>query len=155
VTIVEFADFQCPFCQAAAPVIDKLMQQHPTQVALVYRHYVVHKLAFPAAIAAECAADGGQFSSFHRIVFANQDSIGKTSWTSFARQAGIVDTVKFLACMASPAARANVVRDTLAAHSLGVTGTPTFLVNDLEVLGFPGADSLTRYVERALKPATR
>jgi protein-disulfide isomerase len=155
VTIVEFADFQCPFCQAAAPVIDRLIQEYPSQVALVYRHYVVHKLAFPAAVAAECADDDGQFSAFHRLVFAKQDSIGKVSWTGFAQQAGIADTIKFVACMAGPIARANVIRDTLAAHSLGVTGTPTFLVNDLEVLGFPGADSLTRYVERALRSAAR
>lgn len=153
VTVVEFSDFQCPFCSKAAIYLDSLQRRYPKDVAVIYRHYPVHSEATAAAIAAECAADVGAFRPIHDLFFQNRDSIGKRSWTSFASAAGIRDTASFKDCMNRREAANRVVRDTIAAHDLGVHGTPTFVINDVRVAGYPGAESLDKLVLTALDHA--
>lgn len=91
VTIVEFADFQCPVCRSVAPILKSIRERYPGDVALVFRHFPLssHEHALPAARASECAAELGQFWSFHDALFTQADSIGKMSWVRFGSQAGI------------------------------------------------------------------
>jgi protein-disulfide isomerase len=154
VTIVEFSDFQCPFCRAAASTIRSIRQTTAGRVALVYRHYPGHEHSFAAAVAAECAAEQGMFEGYHDALFREADSIGVKSWSRFAADAGVSDTTKFAVCMTSGRAASRVVRDTAAAHALRVRGTPTFLINQMKVVGFRGADKMEADVASALSAAT-
>lgn len=152
VTIVEFADFQCPYCQAAESTLKTILTTHHGDVALVYRHFPLpmHPYARDAARASECAASSGEFAELHDAFFGQRDSLGKKPWTRFASEAGIADTAAFATCIKSKSADAAISKDEAAARKLGVTGTPTFLVNDRLLVGFAGPDTLERYVQDAL-----
>src|SRR6185312_1235273 len=102
VTIVEFSDFQCPFCARLEQRLHALLARDPSAFTLVYRHYPLaqHTHAREAALASECAGAKGRFAAFHDALFANQDSIGTASWGWFARIAGDVDSTALKRCMA-------------------------------------------------------
>jgi protein-disulfide isomerase len=155
VTIVEFSDFQCPFCRKAATYLDALRQRYPDDVAIVYRHFPIHQFAREAAIATECARRQASFKALYDRLFATPDSIGKEAWTSFAVAAGVADTSSFGACMHDAVAAHVITVDSTAALKLGVTGTPTFLVNELRVAGFEGDSVMDKYVANALKRSRR
>ncbi|MEP6620146.1 MAG: DsbA family protein [bacterium] len=150
VTIVEFADFQCPFCRRAEASIARARTMHPNDIAVVYRHYPVHEHAFVAAMATECARLQGAFEDMHALLYAEADSIGQKTWDTFARQAGVKDSARFATCLRGESVYALVVRDTLAAHALRVSGTPTFLINDMRVVGFRGQAAFDSVLTRAL-----
>jgi protein-disulfide isomerase len=151
VTIVEFSDFQCPYCRVASGDLHDLRRWYPDDVVIVYRHFPIHRLARPAAVAAECAGRQGTFEAFHDLLFANPESIGNKPWNRFAVEAHVGDTVEFDRCMDSRSATAVVDRDSAAAVALGVQGTPTFLINSLMVIGNPGFEQLNDYVKAALE----
>jgi protein-disulfide isomerase len=158
VTIVEFGDFQCPYCSQLAAVLAKLRQQYPNQLALVFRHFPIeslHSYALSAAMAAQCAAAQGSFESFHDTTFASQDSIGVRPWTWFASRAGLRDTISLLECMASESIRAVVARDVQAGHDLGITGTPTVLVNQYRLHVAPTFARLDSLVQVALNQTAK
>ncbi len=155
VTIVEFSDFECPFCLRAASYLRDLRRRYPKDITVVFRHYPMHQFATQAAIAAQCAGHYGEFERFHDVLFQHHDSIGRTSWSRFAAEAGLADTSRFQHCMNEKDSMAEVALDTVAANRLGVQGTPTFLINDLEVVGFPGPALMDQYVSDALRRARR
>lgn len=155
VTIVEFADFQCPFCSTAATYLGRLLKDFPNEVALVYRHFALHSHAAEAAIAAECARNVGLFDPIHTLLYRQRKLIGTRSWISFTREAGVTDTIAFFECMKGDEAAAIVARDSAAAARLGAPGTPTFLINDILVTGFPGAAVMDSVILSALVQAKR
>lgn len=152
VTIVEFLDFQCPFCRVASGSIRDLRRWYTKDLAVVYRHLPIpfHKFAYPAALAAECGARANRFEAIHDALFAQPDSIGQKRWTRFALDAGIADTSGFALCMEDKSVGAAVRRDSVAAVALGVTATPTFLINNVVVSGNVGFAALNGYVKAAL-----
>lgn len=121
VTIVLFADFQCPFCRQATNVLRDIRRRYPGQVAVLYRHYPLssHAYARRAALAAICAAKQGAFEAYHDQLFAHQDSIGTIGWTTFAEAAGVGDLAAFRQCIENPIAAATIADDSAAAASLG------------------------------------
>jgi protein-disulfide isomerase len=153
VTLVMFSDFQCPACAVAADRLRALRRAFPNEVAVIYRHFPLrnHPHAVAAARASECAATAGRFESFHDELFVRQDSIGTTDWVRFAALAGVADTAGFRRCASSTDALAALDRDTTAGHRLQVRATPTLLINDVRVQGAVPLDTLTAYVERALR----
>jgi protein-disulfide isomerase len=154
-TIVEFSDFQCPFCKRAVPYLQNVRQRYPGEIAVVYRTYPIHEFAARAALAAECARERGRFEQFHDQLFAESDSIGKKSWGRYAKDVGIGDTLAFNACMSEAPAAASLSADSVAAAKLGVVATPTFLINDLKVVGFPGDSVMEKYVKAGLRESTK
>jgi protein-disulfide isomerase len=157
VTIVEFLDFQCPFCRVAAADLRDLRRWFGDDLAIIYRQLPVpsHRFAYPAALAAECAAQRGSFEKFHDALFEQPDSIGRKPWTHFAIEADIKDTSEFRTCMNRPSIAAAIAQDAAAAATLGATGTPTFLVNDLMISGNPGLAALNQYVKEAIKASKK
>lgn len=151
VTIVEFSDFQCPFCHAAEAGIRNIRQRHPNDVALIYRHYPLHQFSVSAALTAECAANFGKFEAIHDTLFAQVEQLGRKPWLDFAEEAGIRDTAEFLRCFNDDRTMQAVVLDTLAAHSVHIHGTPTFLVNDMKLSGYKDSSQLQEYVDKALR----
>lgn len=153
VTIVEFSDFQCPFCATASRALDRLRERHPEGIRVVFRHFPVtmtHEYAFDAAISSECAALQGQFKQYHDVLFANQAAIGRTDWSSFAHQAGVPDTASFSNCVVRKQTRARVEQDMNAARELKIRGTPLLLVNGRHLMTGDSAQ-IRRAVEAALR----
>jgi protein-disulfide isomerase len=154
VTIVEFSDFQCPFCARLAPRLDSLRQRSPAPFAVVYRHFPLesHPHAMAAARASECAADQGRFKEIHDALFAEQGAIGQKSWSAYARAAGVPDSAAFARCLEGDAGASRIRADMAAGERLNVTGTPTLLVGRYRMAGAPPLDTLLAYVSRAALP---
>src|SRR6185437_14526567 len=137
ITIVEFADFQCPFCRLFKATIDSLRRLHPGEVRVVFRHRPlnIHPFALTAALASECASDQGKFEAMFNELYGHQDSLGTASWLWLARLAGVPDEPRFSRCMARAAPVASIKRDTMLAAALGIRATPTLFINDLRIDG--------------------
>jgi protein-disulfide isomerase len=150
VTIVEFSDFQCPYCKVLYRSLKAVRVRYPGKVRVVYREYPLeglHAHAFEAAVAAECAGTQGRFEALHDLLFEKQDSIGLLSWATLAHRSRIPDARAFSRCLTDSAATWRVRADIAAGRRLGVRGTPTVLLNDLLLPGTPTElqlDSLTR-----------
>ena len=100
VEIVEFSDFQCPYCQRANPTVQQVLTTYGDRVHFVYRHYPLpnHPNARPAAEAAVCAADQGKFWPYHDVLFANAGRLATTDLKHHAAELGL-DSAKFDACV--------------------------------------------------------
>jgi protein-disulfide isomerase len=156
VTIVEFSDFQCPWCGKFFRALKAVRGRHRNEVALVYRNLPIqtlHPHARAAAIAAECAAAQGQFERYHALLFEQQDSLGVLPWAQFAVRAGVRDTSAFEQCRRSDAALDALKADSIAAAALQVTGTPTILVNQWRLRGTPSETELEELVTKQLRKA--
>ena len=131
ITIVEFSDFQCPFCVRVDPTIKQLQDVYKDNIQIVWKHYPltsIHKNAMEAAVAAEAAHSQGKFWQFHDKLFASQSKLSPDQMRQYAKELGL-DTAKFEADLTSPEIRKRVTDDMSEAHRLGVTGTPAFFVN--------------------------
>lgn len=155
VTIVEFADFLCPFCRQAADDIREVRRRWPREVAVVYRHLVVHPEAREASLAVECARGAGRFEQMHDALYEQPEAIGVKPWSQWALGAGIEDTLAFAECMSAPSTDAILVRDSLDARALRAPATPTFLINEKMYVGRLGEELMVRYVKEALHQAAR
>jgi len=131
VTIVEFSDFQCPFCLRASPTIKRLRETYGDKVRVVWKDFPltqIHPQAFKAAEAGHCAADQGKFWEFHDKLFGNQQALQPEFLKQYAKDAGM-DAAAFETCLDS-SKYAERVRDSVAAGSaVGVSSTPTVFVN--------------------------
>ncbi|MFO0725470.1 MAG: thioredoxin domain-containing protein [Myxococcota bacterium] len=130
VTIVEFSDFQCPYCSRAVPGVHKLLEQFPNDVKIYFLHFPLnfHEKAMPSALAAQCANAQGKFWEFHDKLFENQGSLGPELFEKTAGEVGM-DVAKFKSCQSDPATAEFVKKDMEQAEAAGVEGTPSFYVN--------------------------
>lgn len=131
VTVVMFCDFQCPRCAEAAPMVDQLWSSYPTDMRVIYRHFPIEKSHADAGRAAEasmCALDQGRFWDMYHSMLANQTEL---DLSGLIRQAGDLglDSRTFSTCLQSGRHRSDWKRDQADAIALGVTATPTFVVN--------------------------
>lgn len=154
VKIVEFADFECPFCKRFHQRFLEAKQAGGSDVALLFVEYPlpIHKFARPAALAAECARSMGHFEQFHDALFDGQDSLGLRSWAEFARRSGIADTVGFNACVSARTTSARLDGALAMGQKYRVHGTPTVIINGWRT-SIPPYDSLTAMVMAEMKKA--
>lgn len=144
VTIVEFSDFQCPYCQRAYPTVEQFMKYYDGKVKLVFMEFPltsIHPYAQKAAEAAECAADQGAFWDYH-----DQSFTAKTLTMDDLknRAAGLgLDTAKFNACLDGGQKASAVSAQTSAGEQAGVQGTPAFLINGELISGALPFDDYT------------
>jgi protein-disulfide isomerase len=152
VTIVEFSDFQCPFCGREYPVIDKVMKEYDGKVRLVFRHFPLdfHPFAAKAAEAGACAADQGKFWELHDKMFSNQGKLAVDDLKGYAKSVG-VDPAKFDKCLDSGEKKAQVEADQKAGAEAGVNGTPAFFVNGVFINGAVPYEQIKQAVDRELK----
>lgn len=136
VTIIEFSDFQCPFCRAAESSLKQVRQKYGDQVRLVYMDFPLgfHPHAMDAARAGRCAAEQGKFWQFHDALFLDQKKLDPDSLKQTAARLGL-DPDKFSTCFSSDRESAGIRQDMAKGTALGVTGTPTFFINGRELLG--------------------
>lgn len=157
VKLVEFSDFQCPFCASLKPALARILEKYPAEVAIVYRHFPlqrIHPHAFEAARASECASAQGRFRQYHDALYARQVAIGVMSWGDFAEAAGVPDLRGFRSCMADTAHAGAVRTDLATATELGLRGTPTIILDGYVLTG-PGLADLERRVDRAVRATRR
>jgi protein-disulfide isomerase len=155
VTVVEFSDFQCPYCARVQPDLKALMQKYPDKVKLVFKHFPLdfHQNARPAAIAAMAAQEQGKFWEMHDILFQNQATLGSTNMEDFAKQAGL-DVERFKKDYAAKAAEYDqrVAADLQLGAQSGVQGTPSLYIGGKKVRDRSVA-GMSAMVEDALKKA--
>ena len=131
VTLIEYSDFQCPFCERFTPTVDQVMADYKGKVRLVYRHFPLsfHPEAEPAAEASECANEQGKFWEYHDKLFANQESLGTAYYPQLAKELGL-NMTKFNDCLASDRMLAVVRAQYQGGATAGVNGTPgSFVVS--------------------------
>ena len=153
VTIVEFSDFQCPFCGRFSPVVKEVLEKYPKQVRLIYRHLPLTKLhpnAQKAAEAAVCAQDQGKFWEMHDLMFAEQNTLGEDALKEKAKRLGL-DSKSFDECLGGGKAGDVVQRDASAADQLGIGGTPFSFINGRFVNGASSAQDLSEIIEDELR----
>jgi protein-disulfide isomerase len=156
ITIVEFADFECPACGHFTNVTLKQVEaNHPGQVAVVFHHWPLtyHRFAYPMARASECAAEQGRFKEFHDLVFTKQDSLGLKSMEAFARGSSVADVPRFLECAAADGKLSVIEEDVGAAKFLGGQGTPFVLVNGLAYSSMPDSAALETVIRSGRRQA--
>lgn len=154
VRIVEFSDFQCPYCASAQTALAGLRARYPGRIAVVYRHLPLtqlHPFALGAALASECARDQGRFDAYHDALFAGQARIGKVPWTWFAGRAGVPDTAAFAECERARRHRDRVGGDVRHARRLGISGTPVFIIEGLRIDGSLNATVVDSIVQARLR----
>jgi protein-disulfide isomerase len=150
VTIVEYGDFECPFCGRAESVLRELLAEHG-DVRYVWRHLPltdVHPHAQLAAEAAEAAADQGAFWAYHDLLFDHQDELRARDLLAYARQLGL-DAGRIEESLRKHAGAARVAEDVDSADLSGVSGTPTFFVNGRRHHGAYDIEGLTAAVKIA------
>jgi protein-disulfide isomerase len=130
VTLIEFSDFQCPFCSQAAKLIDQILEAYPDDVRFSYKNYPLpfHNQAMPAAKAAVAAGKQGKFFEMHDLLFENFRTLSEEKFIEFAGTIGI-DVEQFKTDLASPDVAAQVTAEMDEAGKNGVRGTPTVFIN--------------------------
>ncbi len=130
ITLVEFSDFQCPYCAAAVPEIDAILQAYPKRVKLIFKQYPLdfHSQAQLAAAAALAAHKQGKFWAMHDAMFANRDNLSRENILALAKKNGL-DLNRFQTDIDSIEIREAVQRDIQDGDRAGVEGTPTIFVN--------------------------
>ena len=154
VTIVEFSDFQCPFCKQVVPTLTQVLSRYGEKVKLVYRDFPldIHPQAGKAAEAARCAQDQRKFWEYHDALFANSPNLSPEGLKTYAEQLGL-DIASFEHCLASGTHAAAVQKSIDEGIRLGVTGTPAFFINGELLSGAQPLESFVRVIERELAPA--
>jgi Na+/H+ antiporter NhaA len=150
VTVVEYADFECPFCGQAEPAVRELLRDFG-DVRYVWRHLPlrdVHPRAQPAAEAAEAAAAQGKFWEMHDLLYDHQDALGPRDLIGYADSLGL-DEARFTADLHSHAGAAQISEDEDSADLSSVSGTPTFFINGIRHYGAYDIDTLSTAVRAA------
>jgi protein-disulfide isomerase len=151
VTLVEYGDFECPYCGMAEPVIRELLRDHGDDVQYVWRHLPlndVHPNAQLAAEAAEAAGEQGSFWEMHDVLLTHQDALTATDLIRYAGELGL-DTDRFADDLDRHVGAARVAEDVDGADLSSVTGTPTFFINGRRHYGAYDIDTLRRAVHAA------
>jgi protein-disulfide isomerase len=148
VTIVEFSDFQCPFCGQTAAVLEEVAAAYPDDVRLVFKHFPLkmHPDAAEGAKAAVAASRQDRFWAMHDRLFADRTAMKAEDLKTHAEALGL-DADKFAADLADPAVAAKVEADQAQGRALGVQGTPTLFVNGVRIGGAPKPDVLRELVD--------
>ena len=136
VTIIEFSDFQCPYCVRAEETVQKVLKAYEGKVRLVYRDFPLpfHPQAEKAAEAAQCAGDQGKYWDMHEKLFANQQALEAPALKGYAKDLKL-DQGKFDACLDSGEKSKVVEANRKAGEKVGVTGTPAFFINGYQLTG--------------------
>jgi len=152
VQLIEFADFECPFCGSLHKTLETVRERYPTQVALIYVHFPLpmHRFAVPAARVAECAGDQGRFEAMYDQLFDGQESFGLRPWSDYATAAGVPDLSEFDSCIKKLDPIPQVEDGKRLGTELDVKGTPTVIVNGWKLGHPPSAEELDAMVKAVL-----
>ncbi len=151
ITIIEFSDYQCPFCRSAEDTVKEVLKRYPGKIRFVYRHFPlesIHPRARPAAEAAACADEQGKFWAYHEALFSN-NAFEDADLLRLAEETEL-DVDGFKACTGERRFASVVTSDLEEAQSVGVNGTPAFFVNGLMLSGAVPIDEFVRLIDDEL-----
>jgi protein-disulfide isomerase len=152
ITIVEFSDYQCPFCRRwHDEVYGPLLAAYPGKIRLVYRHFPlssIHPDATSAAEASMCAGEQDAFWPFHEKLFSSE-SLGNSTYVQYAQDLGL-NVNNFKSCMNDRKYQQTVDDDVNFAVDLGIRSTPTFFINGLAVVGAQPLDVFQQVIDKEL-----
>jgi protein-disulfide isomerase len=151
VMIVEFSDFQCPYCRQVESTVKELLAKYGDKVSLSYRDFpltAIHSQAQIAAVASRCALEQGKFWEYHDQLFA-ASKLEKDALIEYARNLKL-DDKQFESCLTSEKYKADIDKDLQEGRKAGVTGTPGFFINGVELSGAQGQDAFTRVIDDEL-----
>lgn len=151
VHMVEFSDFQCPYCKRSYPIVEQLINEYGQRIHFVYRDFPIpsHAYARKAAEAAECAQEQNAFWQVHNLIFDNQDKVAVVDLKSYAQKLNL-DTVRFNICLDSGKYAAEVEADFKDGEAAGVRGTPTFFINGQMIFGSVSLEEMKAVIDREL-----
>lgn len=151
VTIIEFSDFQCPYCARVVPTIKQLTERYPEQVRIVFRHLPLsfHAQAKLAAQASVCADNQDNFWAFHDKLFENQRAMEREQLIQYATDLEL-DMQVFEPCLDAPETVAIVEADLDAAQALGASGTPAFFINGIMISGAQPIENFETIIQEEL-----
>jgi protein-disulfide isomerase len=155
VTLVEFSDFQCPFCQRVSPTLKQVQKVYGDKVRIVWKDFPltqIHPEAFKAGEAAHCAGEQGKFWEYHDRLFANQQALQPDSLKKHAADAGL-DTAAFNACLDSSKYGDRVREGVAQGSRLGVNSTPTIYVNGRMLSGAQPYETIAAVIDEELSRA--
>jgi protein-disulfide isomerase len=151
VVLIEYSDFECPFCSRHIPTMQQIVDDYGDEIALVFRHFPLsfHPDALPAAVASECAAEQDKFWEFHDELFANNTELGDNLYEQIAKDLGM-NVGDFQDCLDDNNYETQIKAEMAAGAAAGVSGTPGTFVNGQLVKGAVPYDSFKSIVEQAL-----
>jgi len=152
VVIVEFSDFQCPYCQAVAPTLKKLLAKYEGRVSLAYRDLPlrdIHPQAQLAAEASRCAVEQGKFWEYHDLLFENPNKLNREGLVEQARRLKL-DEKQFDSCLSSGKYKAQIEQDLQLGLRAGLTGTPGFFINGSMLSGNLPQEAFEKTIEAEL-----
>jgi predicted DsbA family dithiol-disulfide isomerase len=155
VTVVEFSDYECPFCRRAEPTVTQMLQEYAGKVRFEYRHFPlesIHPKARAAGEAAACADEQGRFWEYHAQLFTGGDALAQPKLVEHATKLGL-DVAAFQSCLGEGRGRARVDADVAAGQAAGVTGTPAFFVNGVPYSGAIPIEEFRRAIDAELAKA--
>jgi protein-disulfide isomerase len=154
IVLLEFSDFQCPYCSKAHQTLKQFMTTRQNQVTLVYKHLPltqIHPEAMPSAKAAWAAGQQGKFWEFHDVLFENQQKLGEPLYVATAKALNL-DLQRFDQDRNGQAASAAIQKDVEMAEKLGVTGTPFLIMNDQVLSSGAELDNLEAALKQVSQP---
>lgn len=155
IVLIEFSDFQCPYCAQAQEPIRQFIEKHGNDIALIYKNLpltALHPEAMSAAKAAWAAGQQGKFWQYHDALFSHQDKLGEALYLSIAQELGI-DINQFNHDRHSSSADVFIKKDTDLAESMGIPGTPFIIMNGEVLNGQVQAASLDKLLEKIVSKA--
>ena len=152
VTLIEFSDFQCPFCSRVNPTLKQIEDEYKGKVKIAFRNLPLpfHDKAHLAAEAALAAHEQGKFWPMHDKLFANQQALDRPSLDKYAQELGL-NMSKFTAALDSGKFKDKVDQDAKEGGSFGATGTPTFFINGTRLVGAQPVDKFKAVIDAELK----
>jgi protein-disulfide isomerase len=154
VTIVQFSDYQCPFCSRVEPTISKVMDEYKGKVRVAWRDLPLpfHPNALPAAIAARAAGEQGKFWEMHDKIFANQQTMDRPTYEKYAQELGL-NMGKFKAALDAQKGKDEIEADAAAGGKIGARGTPAFFINGKFLSGAQPFEAFKAKIDDELKGA--
>jgi protein-disulfide isomerase len=156
VMIVEFSDFQCPYCGGVQATLQSVLAKHPDTVALAYRDMPmskIHPFARKAAEAARCAGEQGKFWEYHDLLFANQSKLDQDGLMDKARTLKL-DEQQFESCLSGEKFKAQIQQDSQDGMRAGVSGTPGFFINGIFMSGSQPESAFENLVQEQLSASS-
>ena len=151
VTIVEFSDFECPFCGLAQPALKEVQNHYPSQVRFVFKNFPLrmHRHAWKAHLAALCAENQGKFWEYKDLLFQHQRELRRADLIRYANELNLA-AKPFENCLDSEKYGSQIDRELEEAHHLGIDGTPAFLVNGKLIMGAQPFSSFQQIIDEEL-----
>jgi protein-disulfide isomerase len=152
VQLIEFADFECPFCGSFHKTLQAVEMKYPKDISLTFVHFPIpgHRFAIPAARAAECAGEQGRFDAIYDRLFDGQDQFGLKPWGDYATAAGVPDLAAFDVCIKKTDPIPLLEEGKALGAKLDIQGTPTIIINGWKIGRPPTEDELDGMVKKIL-----